>query len=670
MLRRKVGEALRCKGCDDDFLQAMFQIVENKAPGSDGFSSLFFEKAWRVVGNDVCKAVREFFVTGKMLKEINSTLISLIPKIQTPDKVMAAPVIPISSNSSGESVVAPEVGEVSVTSPTGVLDLVDYSSSDSDLSEDSLPLAPELPLVSPFLCYDDSKVDSKSEPVKQRPKRHESLAIHDVMVLRCRVRVTSKPSSLSGSSSHDTFAPSSEFPIAPKIVGPFPARRLAWRRVSHCSSDCHSSPDFTLDSSSSGLSSDSSSDTSSGSPSDSLSNTSSVHSSGCDASGQTHSGSSTKVASSRSTPLSTPYPLTTSESSLDSSSERSLDSASLSAGPSRKRCRSPTTLVPFILTRGKHRGAYGDWSADAEAVVDMVIGDGVEAHTEDGIGMGVEIVASDIMEDDEEFKAEASAGGTTEIALEAGQLMASGERAGLTDWIKRLGLENLKVRALLCIERDGVDNLRHHIELSHKEFHQIRRDHDNARRRLRRLESFVKRHLGFRPYFGSTMDMTITRFRMTPEAIEELIAQREWKSGDRGNNGNGNLNENGRGAMLVARVCTYQDFMKCQPLNFKKTEGVVGLTRWFEKIETMFHISNCPEVYQVKYATCTLLNSALTWWNSHKRTVGVDDAFDMTWRDLIKLMTKVYYPRNNIQKMETELWNLTVKNNDLASYTQ
>ncbi|GJY09811.1 hypothetical protein Tco_0377996 [Tanacetum coccineum] len=48
------------------------------------------------------------------------------------------------------------------------------------------------------------------------------------------------------------------------------------------------------------------------------------------------------------------------------------------------------------------------------------------------------------------------------------------------------------------------------------------------------------------------------------------------------------------------------------------------LTRWFEKMETMFHISNCLEKYQVKYATCTLLNSALTWWNSPKRTVGSD----------------------------------------------
>ncbi|GKC21722.1 hypothetical protein Tco_1023872 [Tanacetum coccineum] len=58
--------------------------------------------------------------------------------------------------------------------------------------------------------------------------------------------------------------------------------------------------------------------------------------------------------------------------------------------------------------------------------------------------------------------------------------------------------------------------------------------------------------------------------------------------------------------MPVARECTFQDFLKCKPHNFSGTEGVVGLTRWFEKMETVFNISNCPSKYQVKYASCTL----------------------------------------------------------------
>nr|GEZ81419.1 reverse transcriptase domain-containing protein [Tanacetum cinerariifolium] len=63
-------------------------------------------------------------------------------------------------------------------------------------------------------------------------------------------------------------------------------------------------------------------------------------------------------------------------------------------------------------------------------------------------------------------------------------------------------------------------------------------------------------------------------------------------------------------------------------------------------------------------------NGALTWWNSHKRTTGVDTAYAMKWAGIMKLMTEVYCPRNEVQKMEAELWNLTVKGNDLTAYIQ
>ncbi|GJY32584.1 hypothetical protein Tco_0417053 [Tanacetum coccineum] len=63
-------------------------------------------------------------------------------------------------------------------------------------------------------------------------------------------------------------------------------------------------------------------------------------------------------------------------------------------------------------------------------------------------------------------------------------------------------------------------------------------------------------------------------------------------------------------------------------------------------------------------------DSALTWWNLHKRIIGTDAAYVMTWKELMKLMTEVYCPRNEIQKMENELWNLAVKGNDLTAYTQ
>ncbi|GKG32375.1 hypothetical protein Tco_0429885, partial [Tanacetum coccineum] len=61
-------------------------------------------------------------------------------------------------------------------------------------------------------------------------------------------------------------------------------------------------------------------------------------------------------------------------------------------------------------------------------------------------------------------------------------------------------------------------------------------------------------------------------------------------------------------------------------------------------MEFVFHISNCATNCQVKYATCTLLDSALTWWNSHVKTVGIEAAYEMSWKELMKMMTEVYCP--------------------------
>ncbi|GJR77359.1 putative reverse transcriptase domain-containing protein [Tanacetum coccineum] len=73
--------------------------------------------------------------------------------------------------------------------------------------------------------------------------------------------------------------------------------------------------------------------------------------------------------------------------------------------------------------------------------------------------------------------------------------------------------------------------------------------------------------------------------------------------------------------------------------------------RWFEKMESVFHISNCTVVCQSKFATCTLLGNALTWWNSHVKTVGHDATYGMTWKTLNKMMTDKYCPRSEIKKM-------------------
>nr|GEW15766.1 reverse transcriptase domain-containing protein [Tanacetum cinerariifolium] len=156
---------------------------------------------------------------------------------------------------------------------------------------------------------------------------------------------------------------------------------------------------------------------------------------------------------------------------------------------------------------------------------------------------------------------------------------------------------------------------------------------------------------------------------MNPEAIRAMIDQamlRNLTNSDKSHS----FERGPTRPVQSVRACSYFDFMKCQPLNFRGTKGVVGLSRWYEKMELVFHISGCAIENQVKFATCTMLDAALTWWNGHLRTLGRDAAYVMTWETLKKQMTDKYYPRGEIKKLEIELWNLKVKGNDVVSYTQ
>ncbi|GKC57227.1 hypothetical protein Tco_1084825 [Tanacetum coccineum] len=65
----------------------------------------------------------------------------------------------------------------------------------------------------------------------------------------------------------------------------------------------------------------------------------------------------------------------------------------------------------------------------------------------------------------------------------------------------------------------------------------------------------------------------------------------------------------------VARKYSYKEFMSCQPINFKGSEGAVGLIRWFERTESVFSRSNCIEDCKGKFFTGTLTKEALSWWN-------------------------------------------------------
>ncbi|GKD69412.1 putative reverse transcriptase domain-containing protein [Tanacetum coccineum] len=85
--------------------------------------------------------------------------------------------------------------------------------------------------------------------------------------------------------------------------------------------------------------------------------------------------------------------------------------------------------------------------------------------------------------------------------------------------------------------------------------------------------------------------------------------------------------------------------MNCQPFNFKGTEGAVGLILWFERTELVFLCSNCTEDCKVKFATSTLTEEALSWWNSFAQSIGIEEAYKISWSEFKKLLIKKYYPR-------------------------
>ncbi|GJU70390.1 reverse transcriptase domain-containing protein [Tanacetum coccineum] len=120
----------------------------------------------------------------------------------------------------------------------------------------------------------------------------------------------------------------------------------------------------------------------------------------------------------------------------------------------------------------------------------------------------------------------------------------------------------------------------------------------------------------------------------------------------------------------IVRKCSYKEFMSCQPINFKGTEGDVGLIRWFERTESMFSRSNCTKDCKVKFATDTLTKEALSWWNSFAQPIGIEEAYKITWVEFKKLLIKKYCPRTEVQKMEDEFYHLTMKRNDLKTYVR
>ncbi|GJZ00884.1 reverse transcriptase domain-containing protein [Tanacetum coccineum] len=135
---------------------------------------------------------------------------------------------------------------------------------------------------------------------------------------------------------------------------------------------------------------------------------------------------------------------------------------------------------------------------------------------------------------------------------------------------------------------------------------------------------------------------------MTQAAIKKLVADSvsaalEAQAATMANADNTNRNTGERKAHVAEKVVSYKEVMSCQPINFK----------------------DC----KVKFATGTLTEEALSWWNSFAQPIGIEEAYKITWVEFKKLLIKKYCPRTEVQKMEDEFYHLTVKGNDLKAYS-
>nr|GEX03205.1 reverse transcriptase domain-containing protein [Tanacetum cinerariifolium] len=141
---------------------------------------------------------------------------------------------------------------------------------------------------------------------------------------------------------------------------------------------------------------------------------------------------------------------------------------------------------------------------------------------------------------------------------------------------------------------------------------------------------------------------TSAALAMTQAAIRQLVTDSittalEAQAANMANAENTNRNPEPREAP-VARKCSYKEFMSCQPLNFKD--------------------------WKVNFATGTLTEEALSWWNSFAQPIVIEEAYNITWVEFKKLLIKKYCPRTEVQKMEDEFYYLTVKGNDLKTYVR
>ncbi|KAI3805341.1 hypothetical protein L1987_27634 [Smallanthus sonchifolius] len=144
------------------------------------------------------------------------------------------------------------------------------------------------------------------------------------------------------------------------------------------------------------------------------------------------------------------------------------------------------------------------------------------------------------------------------------------------------------------------------------------------------------------------------------QLVTQLTQANGATNGTHGINGGGGANP---------PQCTFNHFNSCNPLKLYGTEGATGLLQWFENNEGTFLNSDCPDNLRVLHATSVFQKRALTWWNGERRTRVIEAAMALPWDEVKRLMTEEFCPRNEVNKLEAEFWDLAQDSGESLAYT-
>ncbi|GJS23110.1 hypothetical protein Tco_0451742 [Tanacetum coccineum] len=128
----------------------------------------------------------------------------------------------------------------------------------------------------------------------------------------------------------------------------------------------------------------------------------------------------------------------------------------------------------------------------------------------------------------------------------------------------------------------------------------------------------------------STSETPAITLDVIRQLIADFTAALEAQTAAMASASNPNRNTNLTGIPVV-KTGNYKEFINCQPFYFNGTKGAVGLIRWFERTESIFSRSRCAEENKVTFATGTLTNDALSWWNAYAQPMGIEQDNQNTW---------------------------------------